>query len=520
MELSFKKYKSKVKGCWAGKNAGGTLGAPLECLRGVFQVDFYQQELKGEPIPNDDLDLQLIWLNAVEKYGRQTDSRILGEYWNYFVVPRFAEYGSVKNNLAAGLVPPFSGYVNNDYRNSNGGFILSEIWACLAPGYPEIAARYAYEDGITAHAGEGLYAEVFCASMESASFVESDREKLIDIGLSYIPENCGVAKGVRAARECYHAGKTWEEARKRVLQEVPGGFGALGTFRENMAPDEPVGESGWDAPSAIGIVVIGLLYGEGDFGKSICIAVNCGEDTDCTAATVGSLLGIIGGIESIPQKWLEPIGESIKTCCVYTSDWVNFQIPKTVDELTERILTIVPEFLGWQRCRFNTEEAGYTLTVLEADQLICHDQYINPWHNRNFHATLMESPFAVHYDFLLYKAVLDYGREPFIREDEKYTFILKLENVYQFPQWLTFRWHLPAGWTVTPGREVACSLESWYCANGSEQRTFTLTPHDLTQARYDIVLEITSQGHHTKGFIPVVLYTDSRENVAAKEEAL
>lgn len=75
MELSFKKYKSKVKGCWAGKNAGGTLGAPLECLRGVFQVDFYQQELKGEPIPNDDLDLQLIWLNAVEKYGRQTDSR-------------------------------------------------------------------------------------------------------------------------------------------------------------------------------------------------------------------------------------------------------------------------------------------------------------------------------------------------------------------------------------------------------------------------------------------------------------
>lgn len=268
-------------------------------------------------------------------------------------------------------------------------------------------------------------------------------------------------------------------------------------------PTSPVGESGWDAPSAIGIVVIGLLYGEGDFGKSICIAVNCGEDTDCTAATVGSLLGIIGGIESIPQKWLEPIGESIKTCCVYTSDWVNFQIPKTVDELTERILTIVPEFLGWRVARFNTEEAGYTLTVLEADQLICHDQYINPWHNRNFHATLMESPFAVHYDFLLYKAVLDYGREPFIREDEKYTFILKLENVYQFPQWLTFRWHLPAGWTVTPGREVACSLESWYCANGSEQRTFTLTPHDLTQARYDIVLEITSQGHIQKDLFPL-----------------
>ena len=47
--------------------------------------------------------------------------------------------------------------------------------------------------------------------------------------------------------------------------------------------------------SNIGITVLGLLYGEGDFDKTICLAANCGEDADCTAATAGALFGIIRG---------------------------------------------------------------------------------------------------------------------------------------------------------------------------------------------------------------------------------
>lgn len=74
-------YKPKVLGCWVGKNAGGTLGSPLECKRGAFDISYYTQTLDGEPTPNDDIDLQLVWLNVIEKYGRATDAKILGEYW-------------------------------------------------------------------------------------------------------------------------------------------------------------------------------------------------------------------------------------------------------------------------------------------------------------------------------------------------------------------------------------------------------------------------------------------------------
>ena len=69
MQLTFKAYKDKVRACWLGKNIGGTLGAPFEGWRGVFDVDYYTHDLSAGVLPNDDLDLQLVWLNAAERYG-------------------------------------------------------------------------------------------------------------------------------------------------------------------------------------------------------------------------------------------------------------------------------------------------------------------------------------------------------------------------------------------------------------------------------------------------------------------
>lgn len=79
-KLTLEEYRDKVMGCWAGKNIGGILGAPFESKRQVNHVDFYQQDLTMGPPPNDDLDLQIVWLSAIERYGRQVNASILGEY--------------------------------------------------------------------------------------------------------------------------------------------------------------------------------------------------------------------------------------------------------------------------------------------------------------------------------------------------------------------------------------------------------------------------------------------------------
>jgi hypothetical protein len=98
--------------------------------------------------------------------GIDINARTLGEYWLLYITPHWAEYGNGKINMRSGLVPPLSGIENNPHKDSCGAFIRSEIWACIAPGCPEVAAKYAYEDAIVDHGnGEGMYAEVFCATI-------------------------------------------------------------------------------------------------------------------------------------------------------------------------------------------------------------------------------------------------------------------------------------------------------------------------------------------------------------------
>ncbi len=145
--------------------------------------------MDGKPLPNDDLDIQILWLLALEDKGIHIDAKTMGEYFNEFMIFTHAEYGVAKTNLRTGFQPPVTGSFNNDFKDSCGSYIRAEIWACLFPGKPEKAAEYAFEDAIIDHGdGEGVYAVIFIAVMESAAFYIKDIRKLIEIGLSYIPE--------------------------------------------------------------------------------------------------------------------------------------------------------------------------------------------------------------------------------------------------------------------------------------------------------------------------------------------
>lgn len=324
VKLNEREFRDRVYACWMGKNIGGTLGMPFEGKREPQNISFYTNLKTGEPAPNDDLDLQMLWLKAMEDRGGQVDARILGEYWLKHVPVDWNEYGIGKKNLRRGLLPPLSGHFQNEkWRPSNGAWIRSEIWACLAPGVPALAARMAREDACVDHgAAEGTLAEIFMASLESAAFVEGDRDRLLDIGLAMVPENCGIARGVRAARAARRAGKDWRSAREEVIRATE--------------------DTGWfQAPRNVAFTIVGWLYGDGDFGRSLCSAVNCGDDTDCTGATLGSILGILNGTRGIPEKWARPIGTKIVTVAVS-----GFDHPKDIAALTDRTVAMTKKVLA------------------------------------------------------------------------------------------------------------------------------------------------------------------------------
>ena len=286
MSISFSKewLKDRIHACWIGKNIGGTLCTPYEGKTEILDINGFASKA-GEPLPNDDLDLQLVWLKAVDEMGpEKVDSKLLGEYWLSWIPPHWNEYGIGKANLREGFLPPLSGELfNAHWKHSNGAWIRTEVWACLYPGNVEQAIKYAFEDACVDHGyGEGTYAAIFIAAMQSCAFVISDARKLLEIGLSKIPEDCRVARSVKIAMDAYDGGEDWKTARERLVEDSAD----LGWFQ---------------APANIGFVIIGLLYGEGDFKKSLITAVNCGDDTDCTAATLGALLGIMKGIGGLPE---------------------------------------------------------------------------------------------------------------------------------------------------------------------------------------------------------------------------
>jgi ADP-ribosylglycohydrolase len=464
--LSEREYYDKVYGCWLGKNAGGTLGTPLENMWGkeeMFDVWWYPKIQEGG-LPNDDLELQLIWLQALEDRGFNITARDLAEYWLDCIQYNFDEYGLNKTNLKKGLLPPISGYFNNWFKHCMGSPIRSEIWACIAPGLPNVAARYAYKDAIVDHAGgESVYGEIFNAAVESSAFVLSDKEELIKIGLSFIPEDCETAKAIRNALKAYKEGMDWREARNFVLKNSY----------------SPVAQY---SPVNLGFQTIGLLYGE-DFGDAICKAVNCGYDTDCTGATLGSILGIILGKNGLPKKWIEPLSDKIVT----NSSWGgirNVREPKDLDELTERVCKIGKKILA--------------LYGDEQDPFLVSDDVKKLW---------KASPTRVDFDTKTLNVSIDYIDNPAIRFGANKEFKVIVKNLRLIPIEVKVSCKFPIGWDVTPKeRELILQPQE------EVSLTFSVQVYDInalnTSNRGSI--EISVKGRSQIESIPLVFVASNK----------
>ena len=128
-KLDYKTYLDKVYGCFLGKTVIGTLGAPFEGVKMPLELPF-KPEMINTLLPNDDLDLQVIWYDVVKKHGE--------DFTSYDILRAFCEkypgspgeYSVMRKNYSRGIFPPYSGeYCNDFYVEGMGCPIRSEIWA-------------------------------------------------------------------------------------------------------------------------------------------------------------------------------------------------------------------------------------------------------------------------------------------------------------------------------------------------------------------------------------------------------
>lgn len=310
MTISFAQYYDKVLGGWVGKCAGGILGAPIEGYK-TFNSISLSDELFANNFPNDDLDLQVLWLDMVTKKGADVREADFTQHWLHHVAFPWNEYGIATRNIKLGLDNPDTGSHNNWYwKESMGSPIRSEIWGMLCPGDPARAVFYAGMDSRLDHSGFSVEAEQFLSACAALAFTERQTKVLIERALGYIDQQSLCLKLIREVIEWY--GDYGFETTAGKIKSLYGDADFT------------------SAPMNIGFTVLALLYAEGDFNKLI-EALHLGHDSDCIVSTAGALLGLINGYREIPELWRKRVGDEL----LVSPEIQGIDCPETITQLAE-----------------------------------------------------------------------------------------------------------------------------------------------------------------------------------------
>lgn len=325
---------AQVHGAWLGRAAGCLLGKPLEGFRtrhveevlresgnlplrrylrsddvapgtwdAVFAESpwsrsFLEDRLSGMP-EDDDMNYTVTGLAIVSEHGRGFSSEDVANFW-LDKIPALrtctAERVAYRNFLL-GIGVPAAARVRNPYREWIGAQIRADFWGYINPGDPEMAAEMAWRDARISHVRNGIYGEMWSAAMVAAAFVTRDPKTIVEAGLAQIPAECRLAIAVRSVLDWREQGLDFDQAKARVHAEW----------------DEECWHHFTHTISNAVIVTVGLLWGEGDFGLSICRAVEPLFDTDCNGATVGSIVGAAYGVGHVPEAWSAPIRDRLST---------------------------------------------------------------------------------------------------------------------------------------------------------------------------------------------------------------
>jgi ADP-ribosylglycohydrolase len=317
----------RLDGAWLGRCAGCNLGKPVEGhgwnrrkLRsyleqaGAYPITDYLPVL--DPMPDamtfnpsrqeatrgrvnamardDDTDYTILGLHLLEKYGPGFSTADVAFEWLRHLpfTQTYTAERAVYRNLVRGHDPAEAAQIFNPYREWIGAMIRADAFGYVRPGDPRGAALLAYKDAALSHTGNGIYGEMWAAALIAASLSVATAGEAIDVSLSVVPAGSRLAEALGDVRASYDAGASWDAAIEQVEQRL--------------------GHYHWvHAINNAAVVAAALLWGEGDFSRTIGLAVEAGLDTDCDGATAGSVFGALHGTTALPDVWTEPLRDTI-----------------------------------------------------------------------------------------------------------------------------------------------------------------------------------------------------------------
>jgi ADP-ribosylglycohydrolase len=313
-------YYERVYAGVLGKIIGVYLGRPFEgwsydrIMAELGEVQYYVHEKLGVPliVTDDDISGTFTFLRALPDFGYSRDitPAQIGKTWlNYLIEERTVLWwGGLGNStehtaylrLKNGIPAPRSGSIAVNGKvvaEQIGAQIFIDGWAMVAPGDPEFAADLARRAASVSHDGEAIYGAQVLAAMESQAFVENDSAKLIDTAVEFIPKDSVIYRMIGDIREWHTTIKDWRKTRELIVKNF--GYDRYGG-NCHMVPNHA-------------LIILGLLYGDDNFQKTLMITNTAGWDTDCNSGNIGCLMGIKNGLAGINNgpDWRGPVADRL-----------------------------------------------------------------------------------------------------------------------------------------------------------------------------------------------------------------
>lgn len=319
-EISEEELLDKFSGFWIGQIVGNYVGFPFEnnyvdeaipvFVDRIYtyaddpSLDINREDLRGFiPIlaaavegafSDDDTDIEFVTLHAVEKYGLDITYAEITEMWKRHINRKiWVANRTARNLMEHGLVAPDTGRKeNNENWFQIDPQLVNEIWSAFYPGMTEKAGERALWGARITNDDWGTHPTIAYAVMISAAFFESDVEKLVQMAIKAVPNEGPFAEGMRDVAKWYKKYDDWRDTRKRIHDKY--------YAYKRGSYEAPVSVVSSLNNGLCGIMAV--LYGEGDFVKTVGIATSAGYDCDNQAATCGGLIGVLQGAGGIPDR--------------------------------------------------------------------------------------------------------------------------------------------------------------------------------------------------------------------------
>jgi hypothetical protein len=320
------KLKDKIMGGWAGQTIGVTFGGPYEFgFQGTFIGDYqplkwYDGYLKNTMLYNpglyDDLYMDLTFVDVFERYGLDAPVDSFANAFAHAGYMLWHANQAGRYNILHGIKAPASGqWKNNPHADCIDYQIESDFAGLMSPGMPNTASAISDRIGHIMNYGDGWYGGVFVGAMYSLAFLSTDINAIINGALKTVPAKSRFYQCISDVIAWHKKfpgdwKQTWLEVQKKWADDIGCPEGVFAPF--NI-----------DANVNAAYVVIGLLYGGGDFTKTLEITTRCGQDADCNPSTSGGILGTVLGYQKIPAYWKMGLKEAEDIDFKYTTMSLN-----------------------------------------------------------------------------------------------------------------------------------------------------------------------------------------------------